>query len=67
MILTFPANSGPFTTMNLEVPVANDNIVENTETINVQAVIVSGIATFINGGTSDTSVINILDDDGELI
>lgn len=63
--LMFPEGSGPMFGLSFEVPVVNDNIVENTENIQLQASILGAvIGGFSPGG--DTADINILDDDSKM-
>ena len=61
----FPANSGPGTTLSFNVPIINDELVENTEDINIQAAIQGAIGSFVGGGITDEAQIDIIDDDGE--
>ncbi len=62
--LQFSAGDGPFDSQPFNVPINNDVLVENTETIDLQASIVGGVGTFSAGG--DTATINIADDDSKL-
>ena len=62
--LTFNAGDGPTTERSFTIPIINDNLVENSETINLQASVVApGPGGFTAGG--DTAVVIILNDDGK--
>lgn len=63
--LLFPAGSGPLFALPFEVPVVGDDLVENAESIQLQASILGGVAgSFSPGG--DTAEISITDDDGKM-
>jgi hypothetical protein len=63
--LVFPLGSRPGTTLSLDVAIINDTLVENTETINIQAMIQGNTGSFVGGGVTANAVMNIIDDDGE--
>ena len=61
--LTFSAGDEPSTVRSFNITITNDNLVENTETINLQASVVTpGPGGFTAGG--DTAVVVIADNDG---
>ena len=61
--LVFPAGSGPGTTMDCTFAINDDNLVEDSEDIDVLATITSGMASFALG--QDIGTINIIDNDGK--
>lgn len=61
--LVFPAGSGPLSTVSDALNPIDDDRVEGTETIPLQANIVAGIGMFVPG--ADTATVNILDDDSK--
>ena len=63
--LTFDVGSGLGTKENFSVPIVNDNLVENDETINIQATIQGTVGSFSGGGVNASMEIVIVDDDGE--
>ena len=63
-ILMFNAGDGPGTVQIFNVPIVDDDLVENQEDINVSATIIGGSGSFFGGETTATGAINILDDDG---
>ena len=60
--LVFPAGSGPGDSVADALDPIDDNRVEGTESVSLQASIVAGIGMFLPGG--NTATVNILDDDG---
>ena len=58
----FPAGSGPGASEADALDPINDNRVEGTETVSLQAGIIAGIGMFVPGANMAT--VNILDDDG---
>ena len=64
--LTFSAGNGPSTERSFNIPIVNDDFVEDSETINLQASVVApGPGGFTAGG--DTAVVVILNDDGKFM
>ena len=62
--LTFSAGDGPNTERSFSIPIINDDFVEDSETINLQASVVApGPGGFTAGG--DTAVVVIIDNDGK--
>ena len=59
----FNAGDGSGTLLTFNVPIVDDDFVENLEDINVSATIIGGFGSFIGGGTTETGAINIIDDD----
>ena len=62
--LTFPAGSGPLTSQSFIVQVMDDDFVEGTETIPLQATVVGGMAVGTFTAGRNTADIEIIDDDG---
>ena len=65
--LTFPAGSGPLTSQTFIVQVMDDDFVEGTETIPLQATVVGGVAVGTFTADRDTADIEIIDDDGKYV
>ena len=59
----FSSGSGANTTMNIEVPIIDDNIVENAETIILTASVIGPFGSFAIGGNMAT--LSITNDDCE--
>lgn len=60
---TFPAGSGPLTTLSDALDPIDDNIVEGNENVQLDATIAAGLGSFAPGGDAATVVIQ--DDDGK--
>jgi hypothetical protein len=60
--ITFPAGSGPGTTLGSALDPINDNRVEQNENIPLTATITAGTGSFTPNG--DTATVVIQDDDG---
>ena len=63
IFITFVAQDGPNTIRPFNITIIDDDVVENSETINLQASVADpGPGGFTAGG--DTAVVIIIDDDG---
>lgn len=62
--LVFPADSAAGTMVNFSFDIVDDEILEDTETIPLRAVITDGDGTFTDGSSAE-SRIDILDNDGK--
>lgn len=66
-LFTVPAGSGPGDSLDFEVQIIDDQLVENDEDIVVTATIVNGPGSMFPDGTqSGSAILRILDDDGKL-
>ena len=64
--LIFDEGSGLGSTISFNVPIIDDNLEEDGETINIQAIIQGSVGSFVGGSdTSNIVQISIIDDDGE--
>ena len=62
--ITFPAGSGPLTTLGSTLDPIDDNRVESNENVQLNAIITAGAGSFTPGG--DTATVVIQDNDGKL-
>ena len=63
--ITFPAGSGPFTSLGDALDPIDDNRVEGTENVQLTATITAGMGLFTPNG--DTATVAIQDDDGKIL
>ena len=63
--LTFDVDSGQGSTQPFSVPIVNDILVENDETIKIQATIEGNVGSFSGGGDVANVEMTIMDNDGE--